>query len=106
MASLMPRAMETGPLASYRDLLHPAVALAALPRLEAGHADNAIEESWKVLAPRLRQLSGLDADGLDLVNGALGDKGSIRLGGRNTPQGHSEHQGFSDLMRGLARIET
>jgi uncharacterized protein (TIGR02391 family) len=95
---------ETGAFVSYGDLLHPEVALAALPRLEAGHADNAIEESWKVLAQRLRQLTGLDTDGQDLVNSALGGKGPIRLGDINTPRGLSEHQGFSDLMRGLARI--
>lgn len=84
-------------------LLHPAVRVVAEPRLASGHADNAVEEAWKVVAAALRELSGLDLDGVDLVNQAFGSKGSFRFADMSTAQGRNEHDGFTNLMRGLAQ---
>lgn len=84
-------------------LLHPDIRAAAEPRLAAGHADNAVEEAWKVLAVALRELSGLTLDGIPLVNQAFGSNGMLRLGDASTPQGRDEHDGFTNLMRGLAQ---
>jgi uncharacterized protein (TIGR02391 family) len=84
-------------------LLHPEVRAIAESRLAAGHADNAVEEAWKVVAAALRELSGLDHDGVDLINQAFGSKGSLRFADTSTAQGRSEHEGFTNLMRGLAQ---
>ncbi len=84
-------------------LLHPDIRAAAESRLASGHADNAVEEAWKVLAASLRALSGLDLDGVDLVNQAFGAKGSVRFADTSTAQGRNEHEGFTSLMRGLAQ---
>ena len=85
-------------------LLHPDIRAAAEPRLAAGHADNAVEEAWKVLAVAVRELSGLTLDGIPLVNQAFGSNGMLRLGDASTPQGRDEHDGFTNLMRGLAQV--
>lgn len=85
-------------------LLHPSVAAVAVPRLAAGHADNAVEETWKVVASRLRVLTGHDLDGVDLVNQALGTKGVLELGDRTSAQGRNEHDGITSLLRGLAQV--
>lgn len=84
-------------------LLHPAVRAVAESRLASGHADNAVEEAWKVVAAALRELSGLDLDGVDLLNQAFGSKGSFRFADTSTAQGRNEHEGFTNLMRGLAQ---
>ena len=84
-------------------LLHPDIRAAAESRLASGHADNAVEEAWKVLASSLRALSGLDLDGVDLVNQAFGAKGSVRFADTSTVQGKNEHEGFTNLTRGLAQ---
>lgn len=74
-----------------------------VPRLEVGHADNAVEETWKVVAAKLRGLSGLDLDGVDLVNQALGSKGPLQLSDRMSAQGRNDHDGITNLLRGLAQ---
>lgn len=92
------------PVPDWTALLHPSIAEVALPRIRAGHGDNAIEEAWKVTAEKLRQLSGVDNDGIQLVNQALGIKGTIELGDRKTIGGRDEHDGCTDLLRGYARV--
>jgi uncharacterized protein (TIGR02391 family) len=85
-------------------LLHPSISAVAESRLAAGHDDNAIEEAWKAVAATLRRMSGLSLDGIDLVNQALGVKGPIRLGDLSDMQGRNEHDGFTNLLRGLAQV--
>lgn len=84
-------------------LLHPDIRAAAESRLASGHADNAVEEAWKVLSASLQTLSRLDLDGVDLVNQAFGAKGSVRFADTSAVQGKNEHEGFTNLMRGLAQ---
>ncbi|MEX1134971.1 MAG: TIGR02391 family protein [Acidimicrobiia bacterium] len=84
--------------------LHPEIERVALPRFVAGHRDNAVEEACKLVAEALRKVSGLSMDGIDLVNRTLGSKGTVRLGDPESDQGRNEHDGYSDLLRGLMRI--
>lgn len=103
MATTLPtRTPDTS--AGWLHLLHPSVAQAAVPRLAAGHADNAVEEAWKGLAARLRLLTGLDLDGADLVNRALGKDGTVAFGARDTEHGRNQHDGITNLLRGLVQI--
>lgn len=96
----------TEPLAvpKWAELLHPSIAAVAIPRLRVGHGDNAVEEAWKVVAELLRCVSGLEGDGVSLVNHALGNKGPVQLADRSTDRGRDEHDGYADLLRGLVRV--
>jgi uncharacterized protein (TIGR02391 family) len=92
------------PAHSWMDYLNRRIRAVAEPRLHAGYGDSAVEESWKVVAERLRKLTGLSLDGVDLVNQSLGDKGPLEIGDRTTPAGRDDQQGHADLLRGLVRV--
>ncbi|MEU8349048.1 TIGR02391 family protein [Streptomyces sp. NPDC048845] len=81
--------------------LHPAVKPAAMARLVSGHGDEAVEEACKGVAARLRQLTGLDDDGVSLVSSALRKQGPIAINDGITTSDASEQQGYMHLGQAL-----
>lgn len=70
----------------------------------AKHGGDAINAGWIELAELIHRTVGIDLDGEDLVNHAFGGKAPrIRLAS-DTKTGNNLHQGYADLMRGLARM--
>lgn len=66
---------------------------------------HAVFEATKGLAERLREMTGLDADGSALVDTAfaLGEHNTprIRINALSTETERSEHKGFANLIRGV-----
>jgi uncharacterized protein (TIGR02391 family) len=63
---------------------------------------HAVFEATKGVAERIRQLSGLTADGADLVNKAFaGQRPVLALGALTTESEKSEQKGFANLLIGL-----
>jgi uncharacterized protein (TIGR02391 family) len=89
---------------SWSTLLHPGISQLAHPRLVVGHDDNAVEEAWKVVAQRIRDLTGSELDGTQLINEVLGNRPLLRFGPEDTEQGRSAHNGMTSLLRGLAQF--
>lgn len=68
------------------------------------HGADAINAGWIELADLIHRKVGLDLDGEDLVNHAFGGKTPRICLGDDTKTGNNLHQGYTDLMRGLARM--
>ncbi|MGW2510647.1 TIGR02391 family protein [Streptomyces scopuliridis] len=81
--------------------LHPDVKSAAMTRMASGHGDEAVEEACKGVAARLRQLTGLDDDGVSLVSNALRKQGPIAINDGITTSDASEQQGYMHLGQAL-----
>lgn len=63
---------------------------------------HAVFEATKGVAERIRQQSGLDGDGADLVNKAFsGQQPILRLGELTTESERSQQKGFANLLIGL-----
>lgn len=63
---------------------------------------HAVFEATKGVAERIRQLSGLNGDGADLVNKAFaGQQPLLALGALTTESEKSEQKGFANLLVGL-----
>lgn len=66
---------------------------------------HAVFEATKGLAERLRDMTGLDADGATLVDAAfaLGEHNSprLRINALSTETERSEHKGFANLIKGV-----
>jgi uncharacterized protein (TIGR02391 family) len=92
---------EGGGVAVRLQHLHPTVKSTAMPRLASGHGDEAVEEACKGLAARLRQLTGLDDDGVSLVTSALRKDGPISVNDGITTSDASEQQGYMHLGQAL-----
>lgn len=84
--------------------LHPMIRAVAQPRLRDGYGDNAVEGACKLVTERLREMTGLQHDGIDLVNLALGGKAILALADRSTDQGRNDHDGHANLLRGLLQV--
>ena len=70
----------------------------------ARHGADAINAGWIELAELIHRKVRIDLDGEDLVNHAFGGKvPRIRLTD-DSKTGKNLHQGYADLMRGLARM--
>lgn len=96
-----PRTAEDGP--QWVELL-PDGFREAVARRVAEHGTDAINAGWIELAELIHRKVGIDLDGEDLVNHAFGGKTPrIRLAD-DTKTGTNLHQGYTDLMRGLARM--
>lgn len=70
--------------------------------LVQGDAFNAVFEAIKGLAERVRELTGLDLDGHELVAAALeGQSPAMALNTRRTETERNEQRGVANLMKGL-----
>lgn len=104
------RPTEKAPSRAAEGVAHAWVALlpdgfreAVAPKIGVHDAD-AINAGWIELADLIHGKIGLDLDGEDLVNQAFASKPPrIRLAA-DTKSGNNLHQGYTDLMRGLARM--
>ncbi|MFI8856109.1 TIGR02391 family protein [Streptomyces prasinus] len=81
--------------------LHSAVKSGALARLANGHGDEAVEEACKSVGARLRQLSGLDDDGVSLVTNTLGGRRLIQINDGLSKTEMSEQEGYMHLGMAL-----
>lgn len=81
--------------------LHSAVKSGALTRLLTGHGDEAVEEACKSVGARLRQLSGLDDDGVSLVTNTLGGRRLIAINEGLSRTDKSEQEGYMHLGMAL-----
>ncbi len=66
-----------------------------------GHYARAVEEAFKCLNNEVKQRTGLQADGADLMRTALSEKKPlIRLNGLRTPSDVNEQNGYRDILAG------
>ncbi|MFD6563086.1 TIGR02391 family protein [Micromonospora profundi] len=64
---------------------------------------HAVFEATKGVSDRLRQMTGLTADGADLVDQCFGARSAIplvRINAYSTDSQTSEHRGFANLLKG------
>jgi hypothetical protein len=70
----------------------------------ANHGADAINAGWIELAELIHRKVGIDLDGEDLVNHAFGGNAPRLRLAHDTKTGNNLHHGYTDLMRGLARM--
>ena len=81
--------------------LHPEVRRHCAAEMFANDPMHAIFEATKGFAQRLRDLSGVDADGADLVGQVFGgDDPKLKLSARDTRTEKGEHRGYMMLAKG------
>ncbi|MBZ8176417.1 TIGR02391 family protein [Corynebacterium poyangense] len=81
---------------------HPDVLTYCRPELVQNDYYEAVFESIKGLGSKLRQLSGIDEDGSNLVDGAmLGSSPLVRINSLQTKSQRSEQVGVANLVKGL-----
>lgn len=84
--------------------LHASIRQVADRYLESGHMEVAIFEAFKVVNNRVREMSGLDLDGYQLMNKALrDDEPPIRLANLSTETGRDIQSGFRFIFAGAVR---
>jgi len=84
--------------------LHPSIRQVADRFLESGHMEVAIFEAFKAVNNRVREMSGLDLDGYQLMNKALRDDlPPIRLADLSTETGRDIQSGFRFIFAGAVR---
>jgi uncharacterized protein (TIGR02391 family) len=82
--------------------LHAEVYKVARPLLAGGHGDNAVEEACKVVAKRVRDLSGLQTDGVGLMTAAFSPQSpTVRLNDLKNQTERDEQLGYMYLSAGL-----
>lgn len=85
---------------SGRDI-HPEVWKYCTAELMADDYFHAVLEAAKGLAYRIREMSGLDGDGAELVDRTFGgDTPTLRFNSLRTKSEWSEHRGFAALLKG------
>jgi uncharacterized protein (TIGR02391 family) len=81
--------------------LHPNVRRVAERYLESGHMEVAIFEAFKAVNKRVKELTGLEADGSDLMAKAFRDDSApIQLGDNSTRTGRDIQAGFRFMFMG------
>lgn len=99
----MPALQPHGHTKQWAQLLPNGFREAVMHRI-SNHGADAINAGWIELAELIHRKVGVDLDGEDLVNHAFGAREPrVRLAD-DTKTGRNMHQGYTDLMRGLARI--
>lgn len=84
--------------------LHPLVIRASSDLFVDGHPDSAVLEAYKALESRVRELSGLDVSGQDLMAKAMsGDPPPIDVRIEAGQSGEDEQEGFRFLLMGAVR---
>ncbi len=98
-----PRPAPSEDIPGWVSLLPDGFREAVAPKIGA-HGADAINAGWIQLADLIHLKVGLDLDGEDLINQAFGGKTpKVRLSS-DTRTGINLHHGYTDLMRGLARM--
>ena len=83
--------------------LHPAVREASKRYLET-HLEVAIFEAFKAVNNRVKEMTGLDADGSELMGKAFAEKGgALQLGDPITDSGRNLQAGYRFLFMGAVR---
>ncbi len=89
------------------EALHPSIRQAIDRFLESDHLDVAIFEAFKAVNIRVKQVSGLDLDGQDLMAKAFGDERDknppVQLANLNTETGRNIQTGFRFMFMGAVR---
>jgi uncharacterized protein (TIGR02391 family) len=81
--------------------IHPEVLKYCRAELLQDNYFHAVFEAVKGLAQRIREVSGIDLDGVDLVDAVFSVKQPVlALNTLQTESERSEHKGFANLMRG------
>lgn len=89
-----------GPPYDWHDL-HPRIRQAAQDLYFDGHLSNAIFDAFKAVEARVRELSGLDASGRDLMAKAFGgETPAIRVGLEPGQSGRDEQEGLKLIFMG------
>jgi uncharacterized protein (TIGR02391 family) len=84
--------------------LHPEVRLAADRLVEGNHMGAAILEAFKAVNNRVKAVTGLDADGTDLMGKAFGGATPrLLLADQSTQTGRDVQAGFLQLFSGAVR---
>jgi uncharacterized protein (TIGR02391 family) len=89
------------------EALHPSIREAIGRFLESDHLDVAIFEAFKAVNIRVKQISGLDLDGQDLMAKAFGDERDrnppVQLADLHTETGRNIQTGFRFMFMGAVR---
>jgi uncharacterized protein (TIGR02391 family) len=81
--------------------LHPLVRQAAHRYIDSNHMGAAILEAFKAVSLRMKELTGLDTDGADLVGKALGGTSPmLQIADQSTQTGRDIQAGYQHLFRG------
>lgn len=84
--------------------LHASVRQVADRYLESGHVEVAIFEAFKAVHNRVKQMTGLESDGSDLMAKAFRDKDPpVRLADLSTETGRNIQAGFRFMFMGAVR---
>ncbi|MFF5085041.1 TIGR02391 family protein [Actinoplanes sp. NPDC000266] len=84
--------------------LHPQVVAAAKPYLRSGHHAAAVFESMKAVVNRVKSATGLDRDGVDLMNRAFSPHAPMLvLGGSETTTQRNVQAGYRELFVGAVQ---
>jgi uncharacterized protein (TIGR02391 family) len=84
--------------------LHPAIRHVAARYLDSGQLEVAIFESFKAIIQKVKDLSGLDMDGSDLMARAFnGNPAPIQLGETSTDLGRDIQEGYRFIFMGSIR---
>ena len=84
-----------------RDLLHPRVRAASYEHFRAGRFRDAVLNSVVAVFDLLRERTGIDADGSDLVSKALSlDRPRLVMSSLVTESGRNEQKGFIQILQG------
>lgn len=82
-------------------LIHPAIAMEARSRFEAGHYADAVEWALKVVAQEVRNQTGLTLDGASLMNTAFSLKNPLLVFDDSIPETKaSMQQGYMQIFAG------
>jgi uncharacterized protein (TIGR02391 family) len=84
--------------------VHSAVLRACSDEIADNNYFHAVFETAKSLADRIRAETGLDADGVPLINKALGRGSGLPMLAFNRLEDHtdeSEHDGYANMLRGI-----
>jgi len=84
--------------------LHPAIRQVADRYLESGHTEVAIFEAFKAINNRVKEMTGVDADGSDLIGKAFSErKPQLVLANLSTQTGRDIQAGFRLMFMGAVR---
>jgi uncharacterized protein (TIGR02391 family) len=84
--------------------LHPAIRQVAVRYLDAGQLEVAVFEAFKAVVARVKDLSGLDIDGSDLMGKAFnGTPPPIQFGDQSTDLGRDIQEGYRFIFMGAIR---
>lgn len=84
--------------------LHPAIRQVAARYLDSGQLEVAIFESFKAVIRKVKDLSGLDMDGSDLMTKAFnGNPPPIQFGDSSTELGRDIQEGYRFIFMGAIR---